>query len=240
VIDDATQRIVHVSLREALELGHFFDATYLRTAATDNEILYHAMRDMLPPVEDISGRWRFDRVWWDGGDLPTTELRRAIGHVNPVFQSELFICRSGYAYIASRRPETCVIEIHCCPAGSAVWLPEGSWHLTWVESQPAVVENCYFVPAQVDAGKHYDRLAGQTQSVALLRSRIGPPQIVNTGARSVMVVQVFAPRMATGEVDWTIVLPTDVVQNVANAQRQEPREPPLTLRPLARAQLAGN
>ena len=138
----------------------FHEEPWLRAAVRDSDhTLYRAERDVLPPRRG-SAEGRLDRVRYPAGDLPSGELNRSTGHWNPAEQWEVFQVDAGEVVIVVREPGADrPTELVRCGPGSVLALPPGSWHLTYVWRDPAVVTNAYSVtPEHADpAAKYFSR-----------------------------------------------------------------------------------
>jgi hypothetical protein len=164
----------------------FYDEQWLRTAVGTGEdhTLYRAERDVLPPRRGTV-EWRFDRVSYLAGDLPSGELNRSTGHWNPATQWEVFQVDAGEVVLVVRAPGPGrPTELVRCGPGSVLPLLPGSWHLTYVWRGPAVVVNAYSVTAEhADPnGKYFTRrplrcgLRRDGSGVAVFRDPADPAQ----------------------------------------------------------------
>ncbi len=130
---------------------YLYDEERLRAHLRSRDhLLYEAERDVVPPrpVRWPTGEavtWRIDRVRYAADPLPTGEPNRSVGHWNPVDQWEVFEVDQGEVAVLVRTAPDTPVEVVRCPAGHAVPLPPGSWHLTYVLAGPAVVTNIYSV-----------------------------------------------------------------------------------------------
>jgi hypothetical protein len=142
----------------------FYDEARLRASArTRDQVLYRAERDACPARTVVAAdgsdhTWRLDRVTYPGDDLPTGELGRSVGHWNPPGQSEIFEVIQGEIVVLTTLG-TGPVELVRCPQGSAAWLRQGAWHLTYVLRGPAVVANIYTEPVRSATGKYFSRPA---------------------------------------------------------------------------------
>lgn len=157
------------------------------SAAGSDQVLYCAMRNVLPPritspvpADDGSGglTWSADLVIYRDGVLPGGEPLRSIGHWNPAAQLEIFQVLCGRVVMVtsgtsiSGRP---FAQYQECRADDVAIVPFGAWHLTYVLDGPAVVFNIYTSPCgalgpQSGAESEFARMAKY-------RSGRGPAQI---------------------------------------------------------------
>lgn len=155
-------------LSDAIDLGTFYCHDDLRSEAPPDSVLYAAIRDFQAPAEaSSSSMWRFDRVTWSGPDFPTGELKRSIGHWNPPTQKEDFLCRRGEIWMCLARPQSDEITVIGASKGQAIPAPSGWWHVTYVSTRTAVVDNRYSNEA-VNSEPKYTK-SGPGPFVALLR-----------------------------------------------------------------------
>jgi len=146
-----------VTIGYALKQGaRFHDHDRLAQSGNAGMRLYVATRDFRAAEHEVLGEemWRFDTVHWSGADLSTGELKRSIGHWNPIDQEEDFLCRSGNVWMlfhAQEGQDVFLVGLH---AGESVSAHPGWWHLTYVESADAVVENSYSFIRPRRAGKY--------------------------------------------------------------------------------------
>lgn len=168
----------------------FADLAATRAAAATgfDPVLYHAVRDVLPPrisspaPADGDGQggltWSADLVIYQDGTLPGGEPFRSVGHWNPARQLEIFQVLSGRVLMISTgtsvsgRPYARYQE---CRAGDVAVVPFGGWHLTYALDGPAMVFNTY--TSRCGAADPQSGAGSEPAGMSKYRSRRGPAQI---------------------------------------------------------------
>jgi hypothetical protein len=162
-------------------------ATRAAVAAGFDPVLYHAVRDVLPPRISFPApddgepgrlKWSADLVIYQDGVLPGGEPFRSIGHWNPAGQLEIFQVLSGRVLMVtsgtsiSGRPYARYQE---CRAGDVAVVPFGGWHLTYTLDGPAMIFNIYTSPC--GAADPQNRAGSRPAGMPKYHSRRGPAQI---------------------------------------------------------------
>ncbi|MDN3354206.1 hypothetical protein [Actinomadura sp. DC4] len=154
----------HRTLSDVLGTGGYLAdrmAVAARHEAGYDPVLYHAIRDFLPPREKASKRCVpagtpehaaaesrdhifADLVVYQPGTLPGGEPFRSTGHWNLPGQLEIFQTLTGRVamlvggYTRDGRP---FLYEQVCGPGDLMAVPFGIWHVTYVLDGPAVVFN---------------------------------------------------------------------------------------------------
>jgi hypothetical protein len=141
--------------------GYFADRAALTARPDYDPVLYHAIRDFLPPREKASkrcvpagtpehaaadgrGHLFADLVVYQPGTLPGDEPFRSTGHWNLPGQLEIFQTLTGRVLMLvggrtlGGRP---FLYEQVCGPGDLMAVPFGIWHVTYVLDGPAVVFN---------------------------------------------------------------------------------------------------
>jgi len=195
---------VHRTLSNLLGTdGYFADRAALTTWHDGgyDPVLYHAVRDFLPPREkagkncvpagtaEPSGRAHLfaDLVVYQPGKLPGDEPFRSTGHWNLPGQLEIFQTLTGRVLMLvgghTRDGRPFLYEQVCGP-GSVMAVPFGIWHVTYVLDGPAVVFNLTTDAGdagQVTARPGEEKYRRAAPIAVTLRRRAGRHEYVGEG-----------------------------------------------------------
>jgi oxalate decarboxylase/phosphoglucose isomerase-like protein (cupin superfamily) len=145
--------------------------------AAADQVMYRAVRDVLPARTAARQRWRADLVSYAPGVFPGGEYHRSIGHWNPPDQCEIFQVIHGRVTIITHSPEG-QSAVTDCAAGDYLAVPAGHWHLTYVTGATAFVFNLY---TDAPAGRHEEKYARREPVPIWLRATPEGPVVAQPG-----------------------------------------------------------
>jgi hypothetical protein len=184
--------------------GYFADRTALTARQDYDPVLYHAIRDFLPPREKASkhcvpagpaehtGRDHLfaDLVVYQPGILPGDEPFRSTGHWNLPGQLEIFQTLTGRVLMlvgGQTRDGVPFLYEQVCGPGDLMAVPFGIWHVTYVLDGPAVVFNLMTEvgdAGQVVAHPGEEKYRRASPIAVTARRRSGRHEYVGEGLRS--------------------------------------------------------
>ena len=129
--------------------------------------------------------------------MPTGELKRSIGHWNPVEQQEAFLCVEGAVVMLVADRGSAILNVVECGPGDVVVMPPGGWHLTLVVSDAAIVDNCYTHASRAIGG--FEKYLTGPEPIETTMVRAGPGgalSLINYGRKSI-VLREIAPTLAS-------------------------------------------